>query len=92
MERRRLGVPQQICNFTDGKSGAAFGRTYVIPVSPEQLFPPIPAGGFHSEAEIARLPGVRVIDEADTFPGSTVGTYAFSHTTVQRNLYRVPLP
>jgi hypothetical protein len=33
-----------------------------------------------------------VINEADVFPGPTQGTYAFSHTTVQRNLYRVPLP
>jgi eukaryotic-like serine/threonine-protein kinase len=77
---------------TGMQSGAAFGRTYVIPVSPDKLFPPIPAGGFHSEAEIAKLPGVRVINEADVFPGPTQGTYAFSHTTVQRNLYRVPLP
>ena len=74
------------------QAAAAFGRTYVIPVSPDKLFPPNPPGGFHSEAEIARLPGVRVIDKADVFPGPRDGTYAFSHTTVQRNLYRIPLP
>jgi eukaryotic-like serine/threonine-protein kinase len=74
------------------QSAAAFGRTYVIPVSPDKLFPPIPLGGFQSEDEIARLPGVRVIEAADVFPGPTPGTYAYSRQSVQRNLYRVPLP
>jgi hypothetical protein len=48
------------------QTALAFGRTYVIPVSPEKLFPPIPPGGFRSEDEIARLPGVRVINEICT--------------------------
>jgi Tol biopolymer transport system component len=77
---------------TGMQAALAFGRTYVIPVSPEKLFPPIPPGGFHSEDEIAKLPGVRVIEAADVYPGSTPGTYAYSRQTVQRNLYRVPLP
>lgn len=78
--------------LTGMQSAAAFGRTYVIPVSPDKLFPPIPRGGFHSEDEIARLPGVRVIEAADVFPGPTAGTYAYSRQSVQRNLYHVPLP
>ena len=77
---------------TGMQSAAAFGRTYVIPVSPGKLFPLIPDGGFHSGDEIAKLPGVRVIEAADVFPGTAPGTYAFSRQTVQRNLYRVPLP
>lgn len=77
---------------TGMQTALAFGRTYVIPVSPEKLFPPIPPGGFRSEDEIAKLPGVRVIEAADVYPGSTTGTYAYSRQTVQRNLYRVPLP
>jgi eukaryotic-like serine/threonine-protein kinase len=77
---------------TGMQAAGAYGRTYVIPVSPDKLFPPIPPGGFHSEQEIARLPGVRVIEAADISPGPTPGTYAFSRQTVQRNLYRVPLP
>jgi hypothetical protein len=72
-------------------SAGAFGRTYVIPVSPDRLLPPMPAGGFSSEGEIARLPGVRVIEAADVYPGPTVGIYAYSRQTVQRNLYRIPL-
>lgn len=77
---------------TGMQSAAAFGRTYVIPLPPNKLFPPIPHDGFHSEDEIARLPGVRVIEAADVFPGATPGSYAYSRETVQRNLYRVPLP
>ena len=55
-------------------------------------FPPLPPDGFHSEEEIAKLPGVRVIEAADTFPGPTPETYAYSRQSAQRNLYRVPLP
>jgi Tol biopolymer transport system component len=77
---------------TGMQSAAAYGRTYVIPMPPEKLLPPIPPNGFHSENEIAKLPGVRVIDAADVYPGPTEGTYVYSRQTVQRNLYRIPLP
>ena len=77
---------------TGMQSAGAFGRTYVSPLSPGKLFPPIPAGGFHSEDELAKLPRIRLIEAADVFPGSTSETYAFSRQTVQRNLYRIPLP
>jgi hypothetical protein len=67
------------------------GRTYLIPLEPGRLLPEIPAGGFQAEAEIARLPGVQIIDAADVAPGPTSGVYAFSRETTQRNLYRIPL-
>jgi len=56
------------------------------------LLPDIPPDGFHSEAEIAAIPGVRVMNIADVAPGNSPATYAFSQQTVQRNLYRIPLP
>jgi Tol biopolymer transport system component/tRNA A-37 threonylcarbamoyl transferase component Bud32 len=68
------------------------GRTYVVPLPPGRMLPQIPAGGFQSEAEIAKLPGARVIDGYDVAPGPTPGVYAFSRGTVQRNLYRIPIP
>jgi eukaryotic-like serine/threonine-protein kinase len=74
------------------QSGGAFGRTYVVPLSPGNMFPKMPPSGFRSETEIAAFPGVRVIDAADVAPGPTPGVYAFSRQTVQRNLYRIPLP
>src|SRR5262249_5119218 len=38
---------------------------YAIPLSTGRVFPKIPAGGFQSEAEIAKLPGARRIDAFD---------------------------
>jgi Tol biopolymer transport system component len=68
------------------------GRTYVVPLPAGQMLPRIPAGGFQSEAEIAKLPGARVIDAYDFSSGPKPGVYAFSRGTVQRNLYRIPIP
>jgi eukaryotic-like serine/threonine-protein kinase len=77
---------------TGMQSAGASGRTYILPLPPGKMLPNIPSGGFRSEAEIASLSGGRVIDAADTAPGSTPDVYAFSRQTVQRNLYRVPIP
>ena len=68
------------------------GRTYVVPLSPGRMFPRIPAGGFQSAADLAKIPGVKVIDAYDVAPGPTPGVYAFSRASVQRNLYRIPIP
>jgi hypothetical protein len=67
------------------------GRTYAIPLLPGRAFPEIPAGGFQSEAEIAKLPGARRIDAYDVALGPSPEVYAFARGTVQRNLYRIPL-
>ena len=68
------------------------GSTYVIPLQAGHMLPEIPPGGFHSRADIARLAGVRVIDTADVAFDRTLDTYAFTHETTQRNLFRIPLP
>ncbi len=68
------------------------GRTYAVPLLPGRVFPAIPPGGFRSQDEIAKIPGVRLIDSIDVAPGPTPETYAFTRQTVQRNLYRIPLP
>jgi serine/threonine protein kinase len=70
----------------------AGGRTYVVPLEPGRLLPEIPAGGFQTEEEIARLSGVQIIAAADVAPGPTASVYAFSRETTQRNLYRIPIP
>jgi serine/threonine protein kinase len=72
-------------------SAGAHGKTYVLPVPHGKMLPDIPAGGFPSEAAVAALPGVRVIDSADIAPGPTPNIYAFSRQTIHRNLYRVPI-
>jgi hypothetical protein len=70
----------------------AFGTTYVFPLAPGHVFPDIPAGGFQSGEELAKYPGVRVIDAGDVALGPTPDVYAFSRETTQRNLYRIPIP
>jgi hypothetical protein len=77
---------------TADSMGGLGGRTYVIPLLPGQMFPPIPARGFQSEAEVAKLPGARMIENYNVAPGPTPDVYAFSRATVQRNLYRIPIP
>lgn len=64
------------------------GKTYVVPVPRDRVVPEIPL----SEPELARWPGVRVLDSADATPGPTADIYAFSRPMVQRNLYRVATP
>lgn len=69
-------------------------HTYVVPLSPGEVLPRTIAIGesFPSDAELAKVPGVRIIPMGDIVPGPTADVYAFTRETVQRNLYRIPLP
>jgi hypothetical protein len=67
------------------------GRTYVLPLSKGSMWPNMPPEGFQSEAEIRQFPAATVLSEFDC-PGPTPEIYAFARMTVQRNLFRVPLP
>ena len=69
----------------------AVGKNYEFPLRPGKMLPDIPPGGFRSEEEMAKYPGVHVIDAADISPGPTPDVYAFSKETTQRNLFRIPL-
>jgi eukaryotic-like serine/threonine-protein kinase len=67
-------------------------RRYLVPLAHGQSLPPIPAGGFRSEEEIVRLPGVRGVDNVDgLWPGIESGSYVSYRGAVQRNLYRIPI-
>jgi Tol biopolymer transport system component len=68
------------------------GSTYVVPLPPGRMLPVMPPGGFKSAAEIASLPGVRIIGSVSVAPGPSPEVYAFTRETVQRNLYRIPAP
>ena len=89
-DRRSLFV--QLATTASGGIVTGAGNTYVVPLPPGRVWPQIPAGGFRSAEEIAKLPGVLVIESADATPGPTPDTYAFSRETTQRNLYRIPIP
>jgi hypothetical protein len=66
--------------------------TYAIPLKSGQTLPPIPASGFSTKEAVAALPGARLISEANVFPGPDPSVYAFMNVSVQRNIYRVPVP
>jgi serine/threonine protein kinase/Tol biopolymer transport system component len=66
------------------------GRSYLVSLSPGELMSEIPPDGFHSEQQIAALPGARRID-VTAVPGPSPDLYAFYRTTTQRNLFRIPI-
>jgi hypothetical protein len=89
---RQIGGSFAFLSWTlDGRS-ALIGGTYFVPLAGGESLPRIPEGGFHSGDEMAKLPGARRVDEAGLVPGSSADTYAFYRGTVQRNLYRIPVP
>jgi serine/threonine protein kinase len=75
------------------------GRAYIIPLPSGQSLPPIPAGGFNSEEQVARLPGAHKIDVSAAvsdvagrvYPGPSPDVYVYYRGRAQRNLYRIPI-
>jgi len=94
-----LEPPQWLRWTGDGKHLFVFSatesrtKTYVLPLSSGQVLPPsvVPGKDFPSDAELAKLPGVRIIPVGNAVPGPTADIYAFTRETVQRNLYRIPV-
>jgi Tol biopolymer transport system component/tRNA A-37 threonylcarbamoyl transferase component Bud32 len=75
------------------RANASSARTYVLPLAAGQVLPAslALARNLLSEAELAKLPGVRTIPVGNVVPGPTADIYAFTRETVQRNLYRIPV-
>ncbi len=73
-------------------SYVAASEAFYFPLASHQILPPIPAGGFRSSEEIARLPGARKIEGRLVTLGPTPDVYAFYRGSTQRNLYRIPIP
>jgi len=67
-------------------------EAFYFPLAARQILPLIPAGGFRSSEEIARLPGGRRIEGRLITLGPTPDVYAFYRGNTQRNLYRIPVP
>ncbi len=67
--------------------------TQVMPLAAGQVWSKDPSGSIpFTIPEIEKLPGVQTIPSGDVAPGPTGDVYAFSRSTVQRNIYRIPLP
>ena len=69
----------------------AEGESYIVPLTPGQGLPALPAGGFRSDQDVACLRGARKTDALMAVPGPTPDVYAFYRSTKQRNLYRIPI-
>lgn len=67
-------------------------EAFYFPLEPREILPHIPAGGFRSSEEIARLPGGRRLEGRLITLGPTPDVYAFYRGNTQRNLYRIPVP
>jgi serine/threonine protein kinase/Tol biopolymer transport system component len=66
--------------------------TYAVPLRAGQMLPAIPAAGFGSEQEVARLPGAVRIADTVMFTGPSPSMYASTKVATQRNIYLVPVP
>ncbi len=101
------GPPVRLCEYCgtqwsrDGKlfylslhgmGGRASAKTLVIELPSGRVLPPLPASGIRSEADLAALPVLAVIEHRFVAPGPTRAVYAFARETVARNLYRIPVP
>jgi dipeptidyl aminopeptidase/acylaminoacyl peptidase len=78
--------------FVQGKTVNKSGKAYVLPLAPGHVVPDSIVHGLPPEQEMLKLPGARVILSTDVTPGPTADIYAFTRVSVQRNLYRVPVP
>jgi eukaryotic-like serine/threonine-protein kinase len=78
--------------FLQGLNTKDSGTVYCLPLSPRHPAPESILHGPLSEQEVLKIPGGRVIRATDVAPGPNADTYAFTRKSVQRNLYRVPVP
>ncbi len=66
------------------------GRTIVVPLPPGKMFPAVGTGA--TATDLVNLSGASVIDAYAAAPGPSPEVYAYARQTVQRNLYRIPIP
>jgi len=67
---------------------------YALPLRSDQMLPVLPPGGLTSTTDYGKLSAIQ-LPESETdgiTPGPDQRVYAFSRRTIQRNLFRVPLP
>lgn len=75
-----------------GSQGHVLGwGTYIVPLARGHAFPVLPPMGIASMADAAALPGAKPV-ERFVLPGLNEQIYAFTRTTVHRNLFQIPLP
>ncbi len=69
-----------------------FGNPYTIRLKPGESLPRLPPDGLKTDAQLAALPGAQRIPQLYAFVGPRPELYAFTKVSIQRNVYRVPVP
>ena len=89
-DETRLYVSFSLISKTESKER---GQTYVLPWKRGAKVQALPTGPL-TEPEFARRATlVQAANQTEEYaPGPSLGVYAYSRRTIQRNLYRVPLP
>ncbi len=69
-----------------------FGTAYAVRLKPGESLPRVPAEGLKTDAQVAALPGAQRIPQEYAYMGPHPQSYAFTKVSIQRNIYRVPVP
>jgi hypothetical protein len=83
----------------DGKSaifsfieiGSGTGTTVAVPLKAGEVFPPLPPGGFHTIAALAKLPGAIAIPARSADVGPGMSSWAWTREINQQNIFQIPL-
>ena len=81
-----------VLDLWDSRQMDASRKTFAIPLREGRMLSALPPNGVRTRADLAGIPGVRVIDAPVAVFGPNLTTYAFTRASVHRNLYRIPLP
>jgi hypothetical protein len=74
------------------RSLSSAGRTVAIPIPPGKTLPELPVSGIRGPEDVKAFPGARLLEGWDIAPGPDPSVFAYTKTTVHRNLYRIPVP
>jgi serine/threonine protein kinase len=66
-------------------------ETYVIPLLPGEVLPPLPPEGLQSVGQVSQLRGAQAVPQERAFVSDDPAVYAFMRNTTHRNIYRVPV-
>jgi serine/threonine protein kinase/Tol biopolymer transport system component len=88
---KRLYISFALVSRSESKK---HGQTYVLPWNSAEPWKALGPAGTKTEDEVARIAAVvPAASKAESFaPGPSPSVYAYSVRTIQRNLYRIPVP
>jgi WD40 repeat protein len=77
---------------TSGMWSEGTGHTYVIPLRPGQILPPLPASGIRLGDMEDSIPGAQAIPQQQAFISPDPSVYAYPRVATHRNIYRIAVP